>query len=90
MPLKLDAEAPTGTPLQVGLAAHNAIVALVLADAGLPGATQPLEGRLGYYAMYAEPGSDVDGIELDLASPGETIVTTQEMGRRIVEAVATV
>jgi 2-methylcitrate dehydratase PrpD len=52
-------------PLQVGMTAHNALLALRFAQAGLPGTRRPLEGRLGYYATFAEPGSDLEGIRFD-------------------------
>ncbi len=60
-------------PLQVGMTAHNAIYSLALAKAGLQGSIGALEGRLGYYATYAEPGSDLEGIVLDLEAPGEVL-----------------
>jgi 2-methylcitrate dehydratase PrpD len=60
-------------PLQVGWAAHNALASLTLAEAGLPGTRHALEGRLGYYATYAEPGSDLDRVVLDLEHPGELL-----------------
>ena len=40
-----------------GLAAHNAIISLVMARRGYLGATSPLEGRHGYFALYAN-GAD--------------------------------
>ncbi len=46
-------------PFQVGLTAHNALYSLAFARAGLQGTRQPLEGRYGYYATFAEPGSDL-------------------------------
>jgi 2-methylcitrate dehydratase PrpD len=60
-------------PVQVGLAAHNALVALLLAQAGVPGSAQALEGRFGYYATFAEPGNDLDSVTFDLKAPGEVL-----------------
>ena len=40
-----------------GLAAHNAIISLAMARRGYLGATSPLEGRHGYFALYAD-GAD--------------------------------
>jgi 2-methylcitrate dehydratase PrpD len=60
-------------PVQVGLAAHNALVALAMAQAGVPGAKQALEGRFGYYATFAEPGSDLDRVHFDLESPSQVL-----------------
>jgi len=60
-------------PLQVGMAAHNALYALTLAQAGFPGTSQPLEGRFGYYATYAEPGSDLDAIAFDADAASEVL-----------------
>ncbi len=52
-------------PVQVGLAAHNALYCLVLAKAGVRGTGLPLEGRFGYYATYATEGSDLGGLSFD-------------------------
>ena len=41
-----------------GLAAHNAVMSLTMARHGYLGATSPLEGAHGYFALYA--GRDVD------------------------------
>jgi 2-methylcitrate dehydratase PrpD len=60
-------------PYQVGMAAQNAIVALLMAGAGVPGAARPLEGRFGYFAVFAEPGSRVDDVVLDLEAPSEVL-----------------
>lgn len=40
--------------VHVGLAAHNALYALALAEAGVQGARWPLEGEKGYLRAYAE------------------------------------
>lgn len=45
--------------VQVGLAASNAIIALVMAQEGVTGAAEPFSGRFGYYPCYA-------GVECDL------------------------
>jgi 2-methylcitrate dehydratase PrpD len=60
-------------PVQVGLAAHNAVVALTLAQAGVPGSQGALEGRFGYFATFAEPGGDLESINFDLEAPGEVL-----------------
>ena len=60
-------------PVQVGMAAHNALYSLALAAAGVSGATRPLEGRYGYFNAYAEPGSAVEGIDLDPTRAGEVL-----------------
>lgn len=52
-------------PVQVGMAAHNALYCLVLAQAGVRGTGLPLEGRFGYYATYATEGSDLKGLNFD-------------------------
>jgi 2-methylcitrate dehydratase PrpD len=44
--------------LHVGLAAHNAIYALVMARRGFKGASHPLEGRFGYFYNYSADGWD--------------------------------
>ena len=43
-----------------GLAAHNAIVSLVMARHGYRGATSPLEGGHGYYRLYADGPVEAD------------------------------
>ncbi|MFN3973683.1 MAG: MmgE/PrpD family protein [Dehalococcoidia bacterium] len=40
--------------VHVGLAAHNALYALAMAQSGVKGARQPLEGANGYLRSYAE------------------------------------
>ncbi len=60
-------------PVQVGMAAHNALYCLTMAQAGVPGTRQPLEGTYGYYAAYAEPGSDLSKIAFDPAGPSEVL-----------------
>lgn len=49
-------------PLQVGLAAHNAVYALTMARHGFLGAPHPLEGRFGYFFSYTADGWDPDKI----------------------------
>jgi len=44
--------------VHVGLAAHNAIYALTMAQEGVRGARQPLEGTYGYLRSYAEGVAD--------------------------------
>jgi 2-methylcitrate dehydratase PrpD len=46
-------------PIQVGFAAHNAIVARELAAAGIRGASAALEGRSGLFRAYSD-GADAD------------------------------
>jgi 2-methylcitrate dehydratase PrpD len=60
-------------PLQVGMAAHNALYAIAMAREGLPGTREPLEGPFGYFATYSEPGSDPEKVHLDLESPREVL-----------------
>ncbi|MQF69752.1 MmgE/PrpD family protein [SAR202 cluster bacterium AD-804-J14_MRT_500m] len=50
--------------LHVGLAAHNAIYALILAQHGFQGATRPLEGRYGYVFNFSADGWDVSKIDV--------------------------
>lgn len=61
-------------PLQVGMAAHNALYSLTMAAAGVPGTGKPLEGTYGYFNAYAEPGSAADAIDLDPARAGEVLM----------------
>ena len=55
------------------MAAHNALYCLTMAQAGVPGTREPLEGTYGYYAAYAEPGSDLSKIAFDPAGPSEVL-----------------
>jgi 2-methylcitrate dehydratase PrpD len=48
-------------------------VALAMAQSGISGSKQALEGRFGYYATFAEPGSDLDRVHFDLESPSEVL-----------------
>ncbi len=52
-----------------GLAAHNAILSLVMARHDYLGATSPLEGSHGYFALYADGAADperaLDGLGSD-------------------------
>ena len=52
--------------IHAGLAAHNALLSLVLARHGYRGSTEPLEGKYGYFALYAskplEPARALDGL----------------------------
>ena len=45
-------------PLQLGLAAHNAVYALAMARREFKGAIHPLEGRFGYFFSYSADGWD--------------------------------
>ncbi|MEK7216934.1 MAG: MmgE/PrpD family protein [Chloroflexota bacterium] len=60
-------------PVQVGMAAHNALYCLALAAAGVAGTGRPLEGTNGYFNAYAEPGSTVESIDLDPSQAGEVL-----------------
>ena len=44
--------------LHVGLAAHNAILSLVMARNGYMGSKEPIEGRFGYFNIYADDKRD--------------------------------
>ncbi len=52
-----------------GLAAHNAVMSLVMARHDYLGATSPIEGGHGYFALYAGSGADasraLDGLGSD-------------------------
>ena len=52
-----------------GLAAHNAVMSLVMARHDYLGATSPIEGSRGYFALYAGDGADasraLDGLGSD-------------------------
>ena len=52
-----------------GLAAHNAVMSLVMARHDYLGATSPIEGSHGYFALYAGGGADagraLDGLGSD-------------------------
>lgn len=61
--------------VQVGLAAHNAIVALGMARGGVVGAADPIEGRFGYYRCYAEGGGDLPSALAGLGQEFEVMHT---------------
>ncbi len=52
--------------LHTGLAAHNAILSLVMARHGFLGAAEPIEGKYGYFALYGtgplQTASALDGL----------------------------
>ena len=50
--------------LHVGLAAHNAVYALTLAQHGFQGAPRPLEGRYGYVFNFSADGWDISKIDV--------------------------
>ncbi|MFN2459363.1 MAG: MmgE/PrpD family protein [Candidatus Velthaea sp.] len=50
-------------PLQVGFAAHNAVVAHRFAVAGISGPAQALEGRSGFLHAYSDGASEADVFE---------------------------
>ncbi len=58
-----------------GLAAHNAIVSLVMARRGYLGATSPLEGSHGYFALYADTTDGADRALDGLGSEFEVMST---------------
>jgi 2-methylcitrate dehydratase PrpD len=45
-------EGKPALPVQVANAARNALVAIDLARAGMPGVAQPIEGAFGYFALF--------------------------------------
>lgn len=50
--------------VHTGLAAHNAILALFLARQGYRGSSEPIEGKYGYFALYAnDPGDPMRALE---------------------------
>ena len=55
--------------LHTGLAAHNAILSLFLAQTGYRGSVEPIEGKYGYFALYASKPLDaakiVDGLGVE-------------------------
>jgi 2-methylcitrate dehydratase PrpD len=62
-------------PLQVGLAAHNAIYSLAFARHGFQGSPRPLEGRFGYFHAFAGPGVDLDKATAGLGKRFEVLHT---------------
>ena len=61
--------------VHVGLAAHNALVALALAAEGVVGAADPFGGRFGYYFSYADGQADLEGALADLGQSFEVLRT---------------
>jgi len=61
--------------VHTGLAAHNALVALALAEAGVVGAADPFTGRFGYYYSYAGEGCELDSALSDLGQHYEVMRT---------------
>ena len=62
-------------PLQVGLAAHNALYSLAFAKAGFQGSARPLEGRFGYFMAFAEEGLDLEQATAGLGERFEVMHT---------------
>ncbi len=58
-----------------GLTAHNAILSLVMARHGYLGATSPLEGAHGYFALYADGADGADRALDGLGSDFEVMNT---------------
>ena len=58
-----------------GLTAHNAILSLVMARHGYLGATSPLEGPHGYFALYADGADGADRALDGLGSEFEVMNT---------------
>lgn len=65
-------EGKPALPVQVANAARNALAAIDLARAGMPGVAQPIEGPFGYFALL-ETESDIDAA-LDRLAAGHHIV----------------
>ncbi len=61
--------------VHVGLAAHNAIVALAMAREGVTGAANPFLGRFGYYFSYAGIEPDLEAALADLGRQFEVMNT---------------
>ncbi len=61
--------------VHTGLAAHNAIVALTLAQEGVIGAADPFVGRFGYYFSYAGEVCDLEAAVGDLGRQFEVMRT---------------
>ena len=51
--LQYEANGAWDKRIHTGLAAHNAILSLFLARAGYRGSTEPIEGKYGYFALFA-------------------------------------
>ena len=58
-----------------GLAAHNAVIALVMARHGYFGSSEPLEGRDGYFALYAGGDADPSAALAGLGAEYEVMAT---------------
>ena len=58
-----------------GLAAHNAVMSLVMARHDYLGATSPIEGSRGYFALYAGDGADASRALDGLGSEFEVMNT---------------
>ena len=61
--------------LQVGLAAHNAVLSLFLARRGLIGAVEPIEGKYGYFPLYSGQPLDASKAAEGLGSEFEVMNT---------------
>ena len=59
----------------VGLTAHNAIYSLIMARHGYLGATEPIEGRFGYFALYCSEPRDAGAALEGLGSEFEVMNT---------------
>ena len=59
--------------LHTGLAAHNAILSLTMARHGYYGGREPIEGRFGYFALYADDKRDSDASLRGLGSEFEVM-----------------
>lgn len=57
-------------PFHAGMAAKNAVIAALLAEAGIDGAPEPLDGRYGFRSLYVGPASrGWEGVLDDLGRP---------------------
>jgi 2-methylcitrate dehydratase PrpD len=61
--LQFSADGAQTKPLQVGLAAHNAVLAERFAAAGLRGPAEAFEGRSGFLHAYSDDASAADILE---------------------------
>ncbi|MBI2166075.1 MAG: MmgE/PrpD family protein [Chloroflexi bacterium] len=61
--------------IHVGQAAHNAVVSLTFARHGAVGASEPLEGRFGYFHLFSEEPLDLEKAVRGLGSEFEVMNT---------------
>jgi 2-methylcitrate dehydratase PrpD len=61
--------------VHVGLAAHNAIISLTMARHNILGASNPIEGRFGYFQLYSGDASNAKNAINDLGKDFEILKT---------------